>query len=415
MLTPIESLLLNKQMPVGFKLELDEILQKEAEEKTKPPVHKKHKKGFSFSSDYPRRQTKLHKEEYNYSVNDKILTANNALMNGNDSSIMTNHSNIYTEKKSLRQPKPLIREDLGYIDKDVTKSKSNPMRAAVSKQCEKGFIKLKKNPIADYFYFSKKPNEPCLNQVEKNIKNYKYKSIYEFIMDLRKIWNYYFSAYPSDKDVYARTCEMSRYSEEIYKEIEILFEDKNEISEIHRKIDMLTKEFRDIKESHVPSNIQYPPKKIPEKYTAERPMTASEKTTLRNNISLLDAEQVRGIVRIVADTMNLKNKKYLEFDIDTLSTKKLRELDHYVKNCLRKDKNKQNKMNNPIKKKEINDIERLKNDLGNNNTQTNNVNNENMNPLPNTIEDKSKENKIEENKMDEDSSSDSESSSLSSL
>ena len=207
---------------------------------------------------------------------------------------------------------------------------------------------------------------------------------------------------------------MSRYSEEIYKEIEILFEDKNEISEINRKIDMLTKEFRDIKESHVPSNIQYPPKKIPEKYTTERPMTANEKATLRNNIGLLKAEQVRGIVRIVADTMNLKNKKYLEFDIDTLSTKKLRELDHYVKNCLRKNKKHQTKENNPIQKKEINDIERLKNDLGNN-IQKCNVNNDNMNKLPNTIEDKSKENKIEDNKMDEDSSSDSESSSLSSL
>ena len=382
-------------MPPGFKLELDEILIKEIEEKGKPVVHKKHRKGFNFSSDYPRKPRQSHKDE----DTDNIFAQNKSLINGND--------NLYTEKKSLRQPKPLIREDLGYIDKDAIKGKSNPMKAAVAKQCEKGFMKLKKNPVADYVYFSKRPNEPCLNQIEKNIKNYKYKSIYEFIMELRKIWNYYFSAYPSDKDVYARTCEMSRYSEEIYKEIEILFEDKNEISEIHRKIDMLTKEFRDIKESHVPSSVQYSAKKIPERYATERPMSASEKATLRNNISLLDGEQARGIVRIVADTMNLKNKKYLEFDIDTLSNKKLRELDHYVKNCIRK--RTQNKLNNnPIKKKEINDIEKLKNDLGNGgNTQTSNVNNENVN----TLEEKNKE----ENKIEEDSSSDSESSSLSSL
>ena len=390
-------MLLNKQMPPGFKLELDEVLIKEIEEKGKPPVHKKHRKGFNFSSDYPRKPRQSHRDGDN----------DNIMLNGND------NGNLYTEKKSLRQPKPLIREDLGYIDKDAIKGKSNPMKAAVAKQCEKGFMKLKKNPVADYFYFSKRPNEPCLNQVEKNIKNYKYKSVYEFIMELRKMWNYYYSAYPSDKDVYARTCEMSRYSEEIYKEIEILFEDKNEISEIHRKIDMLTKEFRDIKESHVSSSSMYPPKKIPERYSTERPMTASEKATLRNNISLLDAEQARGIVRIVADTMNLKNKKYLEFDIDTLSSKKLRELDHYVKNCLKKDKRTQNKANSQIKKKEINDIEKLKNDLGNvSNTQTSNANNENVNTLPNTLDDKSKENKEE---IDEDSSSDSESSSLSSL
>ena len=175
MLTPLETLLLNKQMPPGFKLELDEILIKEIEEKGKPVVHKKHRKGFNFSSDYPRKPRQSHKDE----DTDNILAQNKSLITGND--------NLYTEKKSLRQPKPLIREDLGYIDKDAIKGKSNPMKAAVAKQCEKGFMKLKKNPVADYFYFSKRPNEPCLNQVEKNIKNYKYKTIDEFIIVRRKI------------------------------------------------------------------------------------------------------------------------------------------------------------------------------------------------------------------------------------
>ena len=88
MLTPLETLLLNKQMPPGFKLELDEILIKEIEEKGKPVVHKKHRKGFNFRSDYPRKPRQSHKDE----DTDNILAQNKSLINGND--------NLYTEKKT---------------------------------------------------------------------------------------------------------------------------------------------------------------------------------------------------------------------------------------------------------------------------------------------------------------------------
>ncbi len=410
--TPLETLLVNKKMPAGYKLELDEVLKKENEEKAKPVTHKKHKKGFNFSADYPKRPKKE-----SVANNDR---ESSLLLNNNSSNRSNNNNSINPigEKKSFRQHKPLIKEDLGYIDKDVIKSKSNPLRAAVSKQCERALSKLRKNPAADYFYFAKGNSPLCLSQIEKNIRNYKYKSIYEFVMDLRRIWNYSFMTYPNDQDVYLKTCEMSRYSEEIYKETEVLFEDKSEFKEINKKIDSLEKDIRDIKGNQTLPQVQYLPKKNIERTNVERAMTDSEKATLRNNIALLRGEQMKGIVNIVADTMDLANKKYLELDIDTLSNKKLRELDHYVKNCLRRDKRHQAKA--APHHNEISAIQKLKNELGDknsnkevtSNTMSNKAKQSNVMPSMPT---NNKENKVTNDKMEEDSSSDSESSSLSSL
>lgn len=418
-------------MPVGFKLELEEILKKEIEEKSKPIVHKKHKKGFTFSSDYPRRPRQAHKEisSQRQKENDNVLcSSSNNINNSNNTG---NNSYCVTEKKSLRQHKPIVREDLGYIDKDVIKGKSNPLRAAVCKQCEKGISKLRKNPVSEFFYFST-GNIPSLSQIEKNIRNYKYKSIYEFIMDLRRIWNYYFSKYPNNPEINARTFEMSRYSEELYKEMEVLYEDKNQMTDLSKKIDSLAQELRDMKGTHLNGAIAYPTKKNIERVNQERLMTQSEKAALRSNINMLGAEQMRGIVKILADTIDMTNKKYLEFDIDTLSNRKLRELDHYVKNCLRRERRNHlqqanNTGENPNNGNTTSDskIQQLKSDLGDNSTmqkqmmtinQNSNIQNNNSNNNTDTKNGgllNNKEN-IGNEKID-DSSSESDSSSLSSL
>ena len=431
-LTPLETLLLNKQMPVGFKLELEEILQKEIEEKSKPIVHKKHKKGFTFSSDYPRRSRQVPKEilPQKQKENDNILySSNNNITNSNNTG---SNSHFNTEKKSLRQHKPIVREDLGYIDKDVIKGKSNPLRAAVCKQCEKGISKLRKNPVSEFFYFSQ-GNTPSLSQIEKNIRNYKYKSIYEFIMDLRRIWNYYFSKYPNNPEINARTFEMSRYSEELYKEMEVLYEDKNQMTDLSKKIDSLAQELRDMKGSHPNGVIAYPTKKNVERTNQERVMTQSEKAALRSNINMLNKDQMRGLVKILADTIDMtKNKQYLEFDIDTLGNRKLRDIDHYVKNCLRREKRNHHQQannagGNPNNVNTTTDskIQQLKSDLGDNSSvkkqmvslnQNPNIQNNNSNNITDTKNGPILNNKenIGNEKID-DSSSESDSSSLSSL
>jgi hypothetical protein len=95
------------------------------------------------------------------------------------------------------------------------------------------------------------------------------------------------------------------------------------------------------------------------------------------NIGLLLPEQRKNLVLLLADTIDITNKEYLEFDIETLSNKKLRELDKYVKSCLKKDKKGRNgNHHNPLLSRtksegrnefnEMNDIEKLRSELKDN-------------------------------------------------
>ena len=68
----------------------------------------------------------------------------------------------------------------------------------------------------------------------------------------------------------------------------------------------------------------------------DKPMTINEKNALGNNIRTLNPEQLKGIVNILSDSMVIDPKsKFFEFDIETLNTRKLRELEKYVKGCLK--------------------------------------------------------------------------------
>ena len=50
----------------------------------------------------------------------------------------------------------------------------------------------------------------------------------------------------------------------------------------------------------------------------------------------MNPEQLKGIVTILSDSMSIEPKsKFFEFDIETLNTRKLRELEKYVKGCLK--------------------------------------------------------------------------------
>ena len=87
---------------------------------------------------------------------------------------------------------------------------------------------------------------------------------------------------------------------------------------------------------------------------SERSLSLNEKTVIKNNIKLLTIEQKKGIAEILRDTIDTDNKKILQFDIDKLQNKKLKQLDEYVKDCIRK--------NNENKKIDMN-VEKLRQDL----------------------------------------------------
>ena len=377
-------ILINKIMPSGYKLETEEILLKKDEKRQKSYLHRKHKKNSSSIIE------NKNDNENNNNLNNFNIENNNSEEN-NDKKMNTNIKQKKPRKKSFhllnegmhgqtnkenkimpirrmtREHKPKIIEDLGYIDKDVIKGKSNPLFRAVNKICEKGIMKMKKIPYYSFFYNSSKPDEPSLTKIEKNIRDFKYQSTYEFIMDLRKLWNHFLKIYNDQIEIKERVSEMCRISEQLYCELESINIEKVELEEMNKKVDNLERKLRELKGNSLQFNVgNFNLKKT---NSNERSMSLNEKTIIKNNIKLLTIEQKKGIANILRDTIDTANKKVLEFDIDKLNNKKLKQLDEYVKNCLR--------VNNLNQEKLALDVQKLKNDLTDINNKSNNEQNNN--------------------------------------
>ena len=198
-LTPFEQILINKLLPFGFKIETEENLLKKDDKKKKGYLHRKHKKNFGNSNILENFVDNENNNDMNLDNNDnnniekapKQRKRKKSNSSHNTENKENNKSTIVM-RKMTREHKPKIIEDLGYIDKDIIKGKSNPLFRAVNKICEKGLLKIKKIQYYSFFYNSSKPGELSLSQIEKNIREYKYQSTYEFIMDLRKLWNFFF-------------------------------------------------------------------------------------------------------------------------------------------------------------------------------------------------------------------------------
>jgi len=359
-LTPFEQILINKLLPFGFKIETEENLLKKDEKKKKGYLHRKHKKNFGNSNileNFVDNENNIDMNLDNNNNNNIEKAPKQRKRKKSNSSHNTenkeNNKSTIVMRKMTREHKPKIIEDLGYIDKDIIKGKSNPLFRAVNKICEKGLLKIKKIQYYSFFYNynSSKQNELSLSQIEKNIREYKYQSIYEFIMDLRKLWNFFLKMFETQNEIKEKVCEMARKSEQLYCELESINIEKVELEDLNKKVDNLEKKLREIKGSGISIGGGFNLKK---NNMSERSMSLNEKTVIKNNIKLLTIEQKKGIVDILRDTIDTENKKILEFDIDKLNNKTLKKLDEYVKNCIKK--------NNENKKIDIN-VEKLKQDL----------------------------------------------------
>ena len=366
-LTPFEQILINKLLPFGFKIETEENLLKKDDKKKKGYLHRKHKKNFGNSNILENFVDNENNNDMNLDNNDnnniekapKQRKRKKSNSSHNTENKENNKSTIVM-RKMTREHKPKIIEDLGYIDKDIIKGKSNPLFRAVNKICEKGLLKIKKIQYYSFFYNSSKPGELSLSQIEKNIREYKYQSTYEFIMDLRKLWNFFLKTFESQAEIKEKVCEMARKSEQLYCELESINIEKVELEDLNKKVDNLEKKLREIKGSGISIGGGFNLKK---NNMSERSMSLNEKTVIKNNIKLLTIEQKKGIADILRDTIDTENKKILEFDIDKLNNKTLKKLDEYVKNCIKK--------NNENKKIDIN-VEKLKQDLSDMNQRENN-------------------------------------------
>jgi len=367
-LNPLEQILINKLIPYGYKLETEENLLKTDEKKKKGYLHRKHKRTFGNNNSI---LENIVDNENNIESTNKINNLEKVPKRRRKKSFSShntenkeNNNKTTIMRKMTREHKPKIIEDLGYIDKDIIKGKSNPLFRAVNKICDKGMEKMKKIQYYSFFYNnSSKPGELSLSKIEKNIREYKYQSTYEFIMDLRKLWNNFLKIYDSQNEIKEKVCEMAKKSEQLYCELESVNVEKVELEDLNKKVDNLEKKLREIKGNGLTIGNSFNLKKS---VISERSLSLNEKTVIKNNIKLLTIEQKKGIANILRDTIDTENKKVLEFDIDKLNNKKLKQLDDYVKECIRK--------NNENKKIDMN-VEKLKKDLNDTNQKNNNENN----------------------------------------
>ena len=366
-LNPLEQILINKLIPNGYKLETEENLLKTDEKKKKGYLHKKHKRNPNNNSILENIVDNENNIESNNKIinNDKIpKRRRKKSFSSHNTENKENKNNSIIMRKMTREHKPKVIEDLGYIDKDIIKGKSNPLFRAVNKICDRGMEKMKKIQYYSFFYNnSSRPGELSLSRIEKNIREYKYQSTYEFIMDLRKLWNNFLKIYETQNEIKEKVCEMAKKSEQLYCELESINVEKVELEDLNKKVDNLEKKLREIKGNGLTIGNSFNLKKS---VISERSMSLNEKTVIKNNIRLLTIEQKKGIANILRDTIDTENKKVLEFDIDKLNNKKLKQLDDYVKECIRK--------NNENKKIDMN-VEKLKKDLIDTNQENNNENN----------------------------------------
>ena len=251
-------------------------------------------------------------------------------------------------------------------------------------QCKGGFAKIKESKYFSKYYISIEPNIPSLSNVEKKLNNYEYSSLYEFEMDVRNIWNYYFNLNPND--------EIAKKMSEDWEKICMDLENTNSevsVTDIKKRTDKIKKEMEKTKD-HREDISPVPTKKSGQNSESNKPMSVEEKNQLGNDIRSLNKEQLKGIIRILKESETYPKTKYFEFDIDQLPNKKLRELEKYVKECIslnNKNNNKQHgqNINNSNKKENLKENKNNKNNNNPANTNNNNVNSQQqMNQSSNT-------------------------------
>ena len=365
MLTPLETLLINKKMPFGIKLDTEENIIK-SKDIAKKNINKK-----KIESIHRSRPKKIEYKEENKD----------------------------TTKKYLRERKTNQKEQ---TNKEL---ESNNL---IIQKCERCIELIKANPLSKLYYKTMNPNTPCIFDIEKNIKNNKYSSSYEFFMDLRKIWLFYYQNYPNNSEIRQRTYSMSELCENLCKNIDNVFMDDNirnnlDLNQYSQNYNYYGNDYRfnggNINQIVYNNNYNM----------NNNEMSIEEKNALGNAIRNLNKEQLKGIIKLLSDSKISQSQsghtKFFEFDIDKLPLKKLRELEKYVKECT-----KQQSSNIKYNKERNEQFKKLKDNLINNqiNIIENNLKNF-QNNIPN--ENKNKTNNI----STPSSNSDSESESISSI
>ena len=214
MFTPLESFILNKKMPRGFKFESEENMSKTLE-LSKNNLRKVKQKGFL-------QEPKIHIKPMKSNINE------------NKKNLAEKDQTSRTSKKSKKIEneisKNISNSNINNNNNtNISKIEGNNSEAyKVRIKCTSGFNKIKSSPGANLFYSSKIIDAPSLSKIEKKIINFEYKTLNECFDDIRKVWNYQFKNHAKDPGIYQNICKLSSFTESVYKE---LLAEKNTFNE----------------------------------------------------------------------------------------------------------------------------------------------------------------------------------------
>lgn len=191
----------------------------------------------------------------------------------------------------------------------ISKRQNEPLNLPTPQsKCEYYIKKIVNHNIATAFYIRSSSSDPSLIQIEKNVTVGKYKSLSELDADIKKFFLYYFENYSKNKEVYSKASALSDYALSVLKTID----------------------------PHLASQSAKSHKMPLINVKNDKPMTTEEKKDLGDNIKKLDKMQLKGIVELLKESINHdNNSKYFMFDIEQLTVRKCRELEAYVRGCLK--------------------------------------------------------------------------------
>ena len=74
------------------------------------------------------------------------------------------------------------------------------------------------------------------------------------------------------------------------------------------------------------------------KKTNNKKMSVNDKRNLTNNIKCLSEEQLKAIIYLLKENEFVEREGFYEFDVNYLSSERLKDLDKYVKSCMKTSK-----------------------------------------------------------------------------
>ena len=253
-------------------------------------------------------------------------------------------------KKSIRERKNTTKEDLGYIEKDNYKHKSNFINLVqIAVKCESVLNKIKEHPDCSGFMSLNISGVLSLPLIEKKIKANKYKNINEFKNDMRNMWTACFQSFYENPVLYKQTVYLSEHTENVFNETlkangtncsttkdnssrksDSVVNNNNNNNDKQKHQNKKEEIFND-NNIYCNSNNNSSFVSIGYIANADKIMSYQEKNELAKKVNKLTGEHLKNIIRIVTETKEITVKnKVLELYLNKLPNKKLREIEMYI-------------------------------------------------------------------------------------